>query len=397
MNLTRQSKRFLLLLLSAVALLMAGCPSPSAPSPPQLIVSRVADINTAGSSSPSGLTVFNNTLYFSANDGAAGTQLWKSDGTAIGTAAVTAINPPTGCSPTYMTGFNSLLYFQAANIVPSADLYLYSSNGSAPSLVSGLTKPVYLQVYNGALFMGGFGNGTYGLQSYNGSTITTVKDFLSAPNLPKDLIVFNSTLYFSANDGTNGRELWSSNGTTIGTTMVKDIYPGGASNDGLSVSGMVVFNGALYFRGTSDGTTYQLWKSDGTSGGTTQVTSISGGIDPSFLVVYGTALYFRGTNDGSNYQLWKYDGSSTASAVTTLSQGISGSSTMTVYNGALYFSGNDGSNYQLWKYDGTTASMVKAINTSGDSNPGQFAVFNSKLYFQASDGSSGAELWALSY
>ena len=36
----------------------------------------------------------------------------------------------------------------------------------------------------------------------------------------------NGTLYFVANDGTSGQELWKSNGTATGTTMVKSIYTG---------------------------------------------------------------------------------------------------------------------------------------------------------------------------
>src|SRR5262249_53540670 len=47
----------------------------------------------------------------------------------------------------------------------------------------------------------------------------------SAPSLTN----VNGTLFFRANDGTNGYELWKSDGTTAGTVLVKDIRPGGDS------------------------------------------------------------------------------------------------------------------------------------------------------------------------
>ena len=49
-----------------------------------------------------------------------------------------------------------------------------------------------------------------------------------ASSIPGDLTNVNGTLYFEADDGVHGNELWKSDGTDAGTTMVKDIFPGGA-------------------------------------------------------------------------------------------------------------------------------------------------------------------------
>ena len=48
----------------------------------------------------------------------------------------------------------------------------------------------------------------------------------AVPLRPVRLTNVNGTLFFAADDGTNGKELWKSDGTAAGTVMVKDINPG---------------------------------------------------------------------------------------------------------------------------------------------------------------------------
>ena len=99
--------------------------------------------------------------------------------------------------------------------------------------------------------------------SYNVTVVEMVKDInsVSDHSFPAYLTPFNGELYFVANDGTNGGELWKTDGTEAGTVMVKDINPG---SDHSYPSYLTPFNGELYFRANDASNGYELWKTDGT-------------------------------------------------------------------------------------------------------------------------------------
>ena len=93
-------------------------------------------------------------------------------------------------------------------------------------------------------------------------------------------------------DGTNGVELWKSDGTESGTVMVKNIVGSGSSSPNF----LTAVGNTLYFE-ASDGTNgVELWKSDGTASGTVMVKDINSGSNsgnPSYLTAVGNTLYFR--------------------------------------------------------------------------------------------------------
>ena len=71
---------------------------------------------------------------------------------------------------------------------------------------------------------------------------------------PICLTAIGNTLYFNAYDQTNGAELWKSDGTTSGTVMVKDIDSGSSGgNPTCSGPTMTVLGSTLYFT-ANDGT-----------------------------------------------------------------------------------------------------------------------------------------------
>jgi ELWxxDGT repeat protein len=74
---------------------------------------------------------------------------------------------------------------------------------------------------------------------------------------PAGFSAFNGFLYFSAADDTNGNELWRTDGTSAGTTMVADINPSGPSYP----FGMTALGDYLYFV-ASTGSYYALMRVD---------------------------------------------------------------------------------------------------------------------------------------
>lgn len=200
----------------------------------------------------------------------------------------------------------------------------------------------------------------------------------------------NGILYFTANDGTNGFELWRSDGNPAGTYMVKDIN----TNPGIGsfINFFFLWNNEIYFTADDGISGNELWKTDGTTSGTILVKDIRNGLgssNPYKFIDSGNGFFYFEANDGINGQeLWKSDGTMSGTIlVKDIAAGSSGSSFYGCVNmgGNLYFAANDGVNgVELWKSDGTNSGtfMVKDIAPgSAPSSPRDLNVFNSELYF----------------
>src|SRR5262249_32668278 len=114
-----------------------------------------------------------------------------------------------------------------------------------------------------------------------------------------------SDVFFVADNGANGVELWKTSGT--GNVMVKDICPGTCSG---YPSGLRYANGILYFQATDLTGGQELWRSDGTDGGTFRVADIvpgPGSSQPSDFRKVGSKLYFTAYTPETNRELYAFD------------------------------------------------------------------------------------------
>ena len=336
---------------------------------------RVKDVNPgAGSSHPSSLTDAGGVVFFAADDGESGVELWRTDGTDAGTTRVRDVNPGARASaPADLIGALGALYFVGDDGTTGRELW--RSDGTEAGTVR------VADIYSGS--PSAFASGAFFAE-------------------------VAGTLFFRARDGTSGDELWRSDGTEAGTVRVADIRPGA---DGSAPSNMKVLGGTLFFVADDGAHGIELWKSDGTQAGTVLAKDVTPGASGSFetfilvdgpqLTPIGATLFFVATDGTHGFELWKTDGTESGTVVVkdirpgSLSAAPLG---LRYVNGTLLFRANDGTTgLEPWQSDGTEAGTVMLADLSPrttGSSPSQFTVAGNLLFFSADGGTNGRELWA---
>jgi ELWxxDGT repeat protein len=210
------------------------------------------------------------------------------------------------------------------------------------------------------------------------------------------LAVFQATNAF-------GRELWASDGTALGTRLIKDINPGAGDS---YPENLTVANGVVFFNASVPGLGRELWRSDATAAGTFLLRdaapgSSSGTFDLE-IVAFGGHAWFA-SNDGQGRELWRSDGSIAGTArFADLNPGggFSNPERFTVAAGALYFTAAvPGLGTELWRTDGTVAGtqLVADLNPGAGSTAfTALAGTPNGLFFAAdAQNGTGTELWLL--
>ena len=201
----------------------------------------------------------------------------------------------------YFTGgkYDSLFNFRS---------YLYKSDGSElgtsaisekkiNQLFSTAEKLFYVEYKATNTFQIGYTTNT------DGNFVMVDKNFKSV----SFFYFHNGFLYFLADDNQSGLEIWKTDGTVENTTLVKDINTGPGSSVSKNIFSFAVADGKLFFVADDGQHGFELWETDGTDIGTKMIYDINTvrGSIPKELTTVGENLFFTAEDEHYDRELWK--------------------------------------------------------------------------------------------
>ncbi|MFM7264829.1 MAG: ELWxxDGT repeat protein, partial [Cyanobium sp.] len=214
----------------------------------------------------------------------------------------------------------------------------------------------------------------------------------------RNLFSVGGTLYFSHDDGVNGRELWQSDGTAAGTRLATDInghtlpsYPRWLTD----------VNGKLYFTATIGINGFGLYGLDPATGVVQrlEVPGLTQGVAIDKLVNANGRLYFRsnGYNSSGNY-LPLYTLNPETGVISQV-PGFNYVDGLRYLNGQLFFTAYSASyqeGYELFRIaDGSTQPQLIDVNPNGSSSAQELVQAGDVIYFTADRDGLGRELFRL--
>ena len=358
------------------------------------------------------LTASPHGLFFVAEDGASGRELWVSDGTSSGTRVLDLRPGPANSTPSLLAATHDALFFSATDVDDVGNIWHTDGTmeGTVASSISANrgSLPYHFTAVSGTVFFSA-DDGVHGRELWTTNALSgethLVKDIFPGElaSAPSHLAIVNDTLFFTAHSP-EGYGLWRSDGTEQGTMLVK-LVP---------AASLVSFDGQLFFRGYQESTGWELWKSDGTEAGTQLVLDIRTGeanSTPAELTVVGDWLYFIAWGNDVGSEIWRSQGTPESThLVRDVHPGDRGSRPMqlTEVAGLLYFLAQDeeswmkGWDHEVWRTDGTAQGTVRITERRvrppnffipGARSVGRFTSSNDNLFFADHLEATGPELW----
>ncbi|ABG57722.1 ELWxxDGT repeat protein [Cytophaga hutchinsonii] len=346
---------------------------------------------------PSYLTEMNGIVYFVAYSFEYGQELWRTDGTTNGTYPIIDMDEGSNGGLTNtrdLHAHGNTIYFCGRSSNNKFTEELYKTDGTESGTV--LIKDI--------------------------NTVPFENSTSNQPSFPKYFFSYGNIILFTANDGIHGTELWKTDGTTAGTVLVKDINSGaGSSNPAESDSHYnqyILYKGEVYFAANDGVHGIELWKTDGTENGTVMVKDLS--IEsaqyqnvshgkPCYPTIYKDKFYFYAYSSSysleevsgakaAGYQVWESDGTSAGTTQVTSSSPPAFAYPLRVCNDLVYFNYAYNASSILMKYDGAVLDTV-TNKTSQDkylhaANAG--VCFNNTFYFNAGSTNRTYSFWEMS-
>ncbi|MFK7921216.1 MAG: ELWxxDGT repeat protein [Bacteroidia bacterium] len=193
----------------------------------------VKDINPTGSSSPEAFERVGSYLMFFADDGVHGDELWRTDGTTAGTVMVKDINPGSADSKyiiPYHTEMDGYYYFNGNDGVNGTEIWRSDGTEAGTNLVIDIrtgqygSNPNGFFSHDGLLYVSAY-DITDGFELWISDGVTTGKYMSFQAGLscgcPSDFTFFNNLIFFTADNGFSGREMWSLDPSTITSLPVE--------------------------------------------------------------------------------------------------------------------------------------------------------------------------------
>ncbi|MCR9243640.1 MAG: hypothetical protein NXI31_01320 [bacterium] len=350
------------------------------PAPEPAVAELVRDLNAqpggAGSRPSSGVE-FDDRFLLRMSTPESGAELFVTDGTRAGTRLVKDIMPGSaGSLPTDLLVAGSQVFFFAAD-ERGRELWVTDGTTAGTRLV---TETIAGATSARIRFVGSIGdvavlavddparNVGMELYSSDGQSLQFLADINPGPNSsdPGEGVAFDGRLFFAAGTAGQGRELWATDGSIAGTSQIADIHVGAADS---SPSRFMVFRGDLYFAATRADVGNELFRTDGV--GVDLVADIApgpAGSNPVLLGEHGSRLILEAQDPTVGREPFRSDGTSAGTRlIQDLRPGPSDSDVELLFaidDGLVVAADDGGSGIEPW--------LVRAggVDSLGDLQPG---------------------------
>ncbi|KAA0154626.1 hypothetical protein FNF28_06802 [Cafeteria roenbergensis] len=292
--------------------------------------------------SPSTLAALAGKVYFSASDQQSDRELWVYDGVNAPYRALD-INPHASSSPRVLGEFEGKLYLEAAESGNARRLFVF--NGTHLDAIADVdaerhgSDPDHFTVFQGEPFLTftqGDSAELFKLSRSGAIVSLPAMDPATDSAEVSNLVVHDGQVFFAADDGVHGSELWKYN-----------------SSDGASMQSRI--RDKLYFAGNfpTRGSEVGSYSKSEEIKWETDIAVLGDDAEPSDLCSFGSRLFFAAGNDGSNVELWVLEDGGKFYCARDVRPGWGSSSPkfLTVANNTMYFlASNARDNVALYSY-----------------------------------------------